>query len=54
MIKTKYVVGDVVVVGGKQLVVRGVEAYQASLYGAPGVMYLLSDGSWYSEDEETI
>ena len=54
MIKTKYVVGDVVVVDGKQLVVRGVEAFQSSLYEAPNVLYLLSDGSWYSEDEETV
>lgn len=51
MLRTKYVVGDVVVVDGKQLVVRGVDAYQYSLYEAPNVLYRLSDGALYSEDE---
>lgn len=49
MIKTKYVVGDVVVVDGKQEVVLVVDACQWSLYGQAAVQYKLSDGLWHDE-----
>lgn len=50
MIKTKYVVGDVVVVGGVQLVVLAVSASSIELYQYCAT-YLLSDGIWYIEEE---
>lgn len=50
MIKTKYVVGDVVTLDGKALVVRAVDAssYELHQYCAT---YLLSDDEWYHEEE---
>lgn len=51
MIKTKYAVGDVVVVNGKQLVVYIVSAIQRSLYTAPEVTYWLSDGDFYDAED---
>lgn len=50
MIKTKYVVGDVVVVDGVQLVVLAVDASSYTLHQYCAT-YLLSDGEWYHEDE---
>lgn len=51
MIKTKYVVGDVVVVNGKQKVIDFVRANQYSLYGEPFVIYTFTDGSNIDEEE---
>lgn len=51
MIKTKYVVGDVVVVNGKQEVVQAVIASQYSLYEPPTVTYDLSNGLWLDDAE---
>ena len=50
MIKTKYVVGDVVTLNGKALVVRAVSAssYELHQYCAT---YLLSDDKLYLEEE---
>lgn len=50
MIKTKYVVGDVVVVNGKQEVVIIVDAISGSLYSYRA-SYRLSDQQWYDEEE---
>lgn len=49
MIKTKYVVGDVVVVDGKQQVIIHIEADNDSLYTENDVNYKLSNGKWYNE-----
>ena len=48
MIRTKYVVGDVVVVNGKQAVVIYVAVQMDSLYTFE-VDYKLSNGCWYTE-----
>lgn len=50
MIKTKFVVGDVVVINGKQEVVRWVEAFQTSLDDVE-VNYKLSNDKRYEESE---
>lgn len=52
MIKTKYVVGDVVVVNGKQKVIDFVSVGSFSLYRLPYVWYQFTDGS--NIDEENI
>ena len=50
MIKTKYVVGDVVVMDGKALVVCAVSASSIELYQYCAEYYL-SDDKWYLEEE---
>lgn len=50
MIKTKYVVGDVVVIDGKQLVVVYVEAWSDVLYVHQAI-YKLSNGIWCNEED---
>lgn len=51
MIKTKYVVGDVVFINEKAIVIVGVHAYRHSLYEKPDVMYRLSNGIFLKEEE---
>ena len=51
MIKTKYVVGDVVVFEGKQRVIICVDALSTSLYKDSLIAYRFSNGDWYTQDE---
>ena len=51
MIKTKYVVGDVVFINEKAVVVVGVYANKHSLYENSDVLYRLSNGTYLKEEE---
>lgn len=51
MIKTKYVVGDVVVVNGKQKIIAVVTGDRFSLYEQPYVWYQFTDGSSIDEGD---
>lgn len=51
MIISKYVVGDVVIVDGKQQVVFIVSlGFSHALHERSGTMYKLNDGMWYHEE----
>ena len=48
--KTRFVVGDVVIYDGRQYVIRGVSSSSWKLYDSY-TLYLLSNGEWMHEDE---
>ena len=48
--KTKFVVGDVVVYDGRQYVILGVSSSSWELYNSY-TLYLLSNGEWMHEDD---
>lgn len=51
MIKTKYVVGDVVVIDGKQEIVQYICADQYDMYGKQKVYYSFGIDKYYEESE---